>query len=121
MYSKFGPFPLATLVDMWSKDGMLKIAEGDINVGDTNSFISFVSDVSEEVSVQLHSGIMKAARRMLLDEIISGVIPEFFASKKARRHIMREETSKDAKIYSNKEVTYLLDAREFYIMTFSSR
>jgi len=117
---KFGSFPLATLVDMWSKDGMLKIAEGDIKVGDTSSFISFVTDVSEEVCVQLHSGIMKAARRMLLDEIISSVIPEFFASKKARRNIMHEETSKDAKICRNKEVTYLLDVRKFYIMLFSS-
>lgn len=108
MNTKFGPFTLATLVDMWSKDGMLKIAEGNINIEDTSSFISFMSDISEDVSFQLHSGIMKSARRVLLDEIISVTVPELLASKKAMRDATPKENSKVAKLCSINEVKSLL-------------
>ncbi|XP_020268336.1 histone-lysine N-methyltransferase ATXR7 isoform X2 [Asparagus officinalis] len=110
--NKFGPFPLATLVDMWSKDGMLKAAEGNINSEDTSSLVSFISDVSEDVSFQLHSGIMKAARRVLLDEIISSTIPDILASKKAQRHLMREEVSKSVKSSSKKEAKALITRKK---------
>lgn len=118
MDGKFGPFDLATLVDSWSEDGSLKIAGGDVKNEDSNSIISLLTDVSEDVSFQLHSGIMKSARRLLLDEVISSIIPEFFASKKAQRHLRRQETSKDTKISSDNEVTFLLDVTGLCIMIF---
>lgn len=100
--SKLGPFTLATLVDMWSTDRRMDNAEEDINGDDASSVISFISEISEEVSSQLHAGIMKAARRVLLDEIVSNVLREFVASKKVQKHMMRERTTNDAKVCSNK-------------------
>lgn len=64
------------------------------NIDDTGSFSGFISNISEDVSNQLHAGIMKAARRMLLDEIISGVIPEFISLRKAQRSCRPEQNAK---------------------------
>lgn len=40
----------------------------------TSSSPSFLHEICDQVSKQLHLGISKAARRVVLDEIISGVI-----------------------------------------------
>ncbi|KAG1358998.1 histone-lysine N-methyltransferase ATXR7 [Cocos nucifera] len=96
---KFGPFTLASLIDEWSRVSMQTVSDADLkgegtNNDDTSSFSSFISNISEDVSNQLHAGIMKAARRMLLDEIISGVIPEFISLRKAQRSCRPEQNAK---------------------------
>lgn len=97
--NKFGPFTLASLIDEWSRVSVHTVSEADLkgeitNSDDTSSFISFISNISEGVSNQLHAGIMKAARRMLLDEIICSVIPEFISSRKAQRNCRPEQSAK---------------------------
>lgn len=107
MDSKVGPFTLADLVDMWTKDGMLKIADGNVNSEGTRPFVRSISDISEDVCFQLHSGIMKSARRVLLDEVISGTIPELLGSKKPKRDITLKEASTDGTLCPKEEVKYL--------------
>lgn len=51
-------------------------------VGDMGNLIC---EISENISSQLHVGIMKAARRVVLDGIIGNVIAEFVTEKKFRR------------------------------------
>lgn len=50
----------------------------------TNSASNLIGKISEEVSIQLHSGIMKKARRTILNEIINSTILEFVALKKVQ-------------------------------------
>lgn len=104
MGNRLGPFSLATLVEEWSRINCENISENDIkSEGDyaelDNSFMSLLFNSSEEVSIQLHSAIMKAARRVLLDEIFSTIIPEFISTKKAQRHLRAESMDKNAKTY----------------------
>ncbi|XP_042406071.1 histone-lysine N-methyltransferase ATXR7-like isoform X1 [Zingiber officinale] len=102
--NRLGPFSLAILVEEWSRINCENISENDIkSEGDDaeldNSFTSLLFNSSEEVSIQLHSAIMKAARRVLLDEIFSTIIPEFISTKKAQRHLRAESIDKNAKTY----------------------
>ncbi|KAK7412991.1 hypothetical protein VNO78_04796 [Psophocarpus tetragonolobus] len=52
-------------------------------VGDMSNLMS---EISENISSQLHMGIMKAARRVLLDGIIGDMIADFVTEKKQQRH-----------------------------------
>ncbi|XP_073010874.1 histone-lysine N-methyltransferase ATXR7-like [Typha latifolia] len=79
--NKFGPFTLASLIDEWSR-GIMDSSKA-ANDDSTSSLFGFISDISEDISFQLHSGIIKAARRLFIDEIISSIIPNFITSKKA--------------------------------------
>ena len=49
------------------------------------SMVNLICEISEDVSSQLHLGVMKAARRVLLDGVISDIIAEFFTEKKQKR------------------------------------
>lgn len=50
----------------------------------------FVSEISHEVCSQLHMVIMKAARRTLLDEIVSHAISECISKKKDRKKVTNQ-------------------------------
>ncbi|THU50634.1 hypothetical protein C4D60_Mb06t22350 [Musa balbisiana] len=104
--NKIGPFTLASLVEEWSRISNQNVSETDIKSEDTDrdlncSFTRLMSNISEEVSIQLHSVIMKAARRALLDEIFSSVIPEFISSKKAQKYVRPELTHQGTKTYGS--------------------
>ncbi|XP_077231567.1 histone-lysine N-methyltransferase ATXR7-like isoform X2 [Tasmannia lanceolata] len=88
--NKFQPFSLASVINGWSSGRPETFPETEIKCHDTSSLPTFIAKISEEVSVQLHSGIMKAARRVVLDDIISSIIPEFVALKKAQKHLKPE-------------------------------
>ncbi|KAJ1393103.1 SET domain [Sesbania bispinosa] len=66
--NKYGTFLLLSAVNALKGDGSGTICE-----------------ISENVSSQLHMGIMKAARRVVLDGIIGDIIAEFVAEKKQKR------------------------------------
>lgn len=68
----------------------------DIKTNETDSFASVISITSEEVSSQLHLGIIKTARRVVLDEVIGNVIAEFVKEKKAMRHLKHESVNQFA-------------------------
>lgn len=106
MDNKIGPFTLASLVEEWSRISNQNVSETDIKSEDTDrdlncSFTRLMSNISEEVSIQLQSVIMKAARRALLDEIFSSIIPEFISSKKAQKYVRPELTHQGTKTYGS--------------------
>ncbi|KAI3931953.1 hypothetical protein MKW98_012363 [Papaver atlanticum] len=88
---RFEPFTLLSILSTWRTNSSNVVSPENLKNDDT----SFIADVSEEVSTQLHSGIMKAARRVLLDEIISSIVPDFMAMKKAQR-LLEAEARKQA-------------------------
>lgn len=84
------PFTLLSLVNAWKMDTSETLpTTPDAKINETGSSPS-LSEMSKEVSCQLHFGIMKAARRVVLDEIISNVIAEYAATRKARRQLKHE-------------------------------
>ncbi|KAJ4793976.1 histone-lysine N-methyltransferase [Rhynchospora pubera] len=85
--NKCGPLTLATLIE-WSVGGMTNSLTA---VPDKATYMSkFKSDVGKEVSRQLHAGILKSARRFLIDEIIHHVVPDLISAKKTQRELERE-------------------------------
>ncbi|KAK8309345.1 hypothetical protein V6Z12_D02G120100 [Gossypium hirsutum] len=87
---RFRPTQLLSVLNAW-KGGQC-VAENEQELS-----VNFISAISEEVSSDLHSRIMKAARRVMLDEIISTMISEFVAAKKSQRPLMVESYNQDAK------------------------
>ncbi|KAJ6708536.1 HISTONE-LYSINE N-METHYLTRANSFERASE SETD1 [Salix koriyanagi] len=85
--NKFTPLPLLSVINAWRLDKPEYFSMTNANA-ETGSSQSFISVISEEVSSQLHSGILKAARRFALDEIICNVISEFVHTKRAERYLM---------------------------------
>lgn len=91
--SKVKPFILQSMIDSWLTAGPESVSLADAKENETGLLSSFICEVSEEVCSQLHFGIMKAARRVVLDEIISHIIAECVASRKAERHLKIEAVS----------------------------
>ncbi|KAG8654428.1 histone-lysine N-methyltransferase ATXR7 isoform X3 [Manihot esculenta] len=83
--NKFRPLPLLSVINAWRMDKPESVSVSDVKT-ESGLLLSFISEISEEVSCQLHSGIMKAARRVALDGIISNVISEFSNTRKAHRN-----------------------------------
>ncbi|KAK4380664.1 hypothetical protein RND71_002526 [Anisodus tanguticus] len=94
--NKFSPFSLKSLISSWTTatPGAHFLSNPDGH--ETDSLQDFVSEISQEVCSQLHTVIMKAARRTLLDEIVSHAISECISEKKDRK-----------KVTNQKKVTYL--------------
>ncbi|OMO94655.1 hypothetical protein COLO4_16220 [Corchorus olitorius] len=99
--NRFQPTKLLSVLNAWK--GSQFYAAGNEQALSVN----LISEISEEISSELHSGIMKAARRVVLDEIISNIMLEFIAAKKSQRHLMVEslnqyaKTSPDGKMIEN--------------------
>lgn len=108
--NKFGPTTLLSAINLWRTNRPETVHTSDVKVNEAGSSVNFLSGISEEVSTQLHAGLMKATRRVLLDEIISNIISEFVSTKKAQRHLKPDLVNQDAKIYSSggKVVMYTL-------------
>ncbi|CAN6857951.1 unnamed protein product [Brassica oleracea] len=88
--NKLRPITLASLIGVW-RDKC-----GGENCDESMSGVSFISEVSEELSSQLQSGIIKIARRALLDEIISSTISDFLNAKKRDEHLKSDPPSSAA-------------------------
>ena len=95
--SKFRPFNLLSVINTWRTARPGSVSISDVKGKETNALLSFISEISEEVCFQLHSGIMKAARRVVLDEIIRHLIAECRAMKKAQKHLSSEVVNQAAK------------------------
>ncbi|XP_068653115.1 histone-lysine N-methyltransferase ATXR7-like [Aristolochia californica] len=74
-------------------------SESESKFKDANFLPKFFSKVSEEVSVQLHSGIMKTTRRVVLDEIISSIIPDLVTSRKSQQQRKPDSTFQSCKFF----------------------
>ncbi|CAH2079471.1 unnamed protein product [Thlaspi arvense] len=92
--NKLRPITLALLIAVWREKC------GSADCAESVSGVSFISEVSEELSSQLQSGIMKIARRSLLDEIISSVISDFLKAKKRDEHLKSDPPSSSAQVES---------------------
>ncbi|BAT18061.1 Os12g0613200, partial [Oryza sativa Japonica Group] len=103
--SKFGPFTLVSLIDWWS--GGTEHSESSAN--DSGSLNALMDDVVEDISHQLHAGIMKSARKVFIDEIFSSVLPEMIACRKTEKQMAAKRKSQAAKTdnVSNKNALVL--------------
>ncbi|KAK9270249.1 hypothetical protein L1049_025826 [Liquidambar formosana] len=108
--NRFSPITLLSAINAWRTGRIDTVSTSDTKGNETCSLINFISEISEEVSSQLHSGIMKAARRVVLDEIISNIIADFVAMKKSQRHLKLEPVNQAVKTFS-------LDGRTSEIIT----
>lgn len=85
--NKCSPFVLLSAVNAWKTGTFENICRSDSKSDRACSDArSFIYEISEDISSQLHSGVMKTARRVVLDEIISNTIADFVSEKKSRRH-----------------------------------
>ncbi|KAI3735776.1 hypothetical protein L6452_15289 [Arctium lappa] len=89
--SKVNPSILQSIINSWVTAGGERVSVANPKYNDTDFLTGFMYDISEEVCSQLHSGIMKATRKVVLDEIISHIIMECVTAKKADRHLKHEE------------------------------
>ncbi|KAL5206033.1 hypothetical protein ABZP36_034242 [Zizania latifolia] len=104
--SKFGPFTLVSLIDWWS-GGTAEHSESIAN--DCGSLKALMGDIVDDISHQLHAGIMKSARKVLVDEIFSSVLPEMIACRKTEKQMAAKLKSQSAKTdnVSNKKALVL--------------
>ncbi|KAL6623423.1 hypothetical protein ACP70R_033302 [Stipagrostis hirtigluma subsp. patula] len=104
---KFGPFTLVSLIGRWS-GGHAECSGATAN--DSASLNGLLGNLFHDVSHQLHAGIMKSARRVLIDEIFSCVLPDVIASKKTKKELAAKMTNQAAKpdSVSNKKVSALM-------------
>uniref|UniRef100_A0A7N0T053 [histone H3]-lysine(4) N-trimethyltransferase n=1 Tax=Kalanchoe fedtschenkoi TaxID=63787 RepID=A0A7N0T053_KALFE len=75
--NKLNPTPLISILNTW------RCNEG----GNAVSSLDFISCISEQFCADLHSGVMKTSRRVVLDEIIGTIIADFLNDKKNQRHV----------------------------------
>ncbi|XP_021774411.1 histone-lysine N-methyltransferase ATXR7-like [Chenopodium quinoa] len=91
--NKCSPFSLLSLINAWGKDSSTVTASEN-----ETSSLELISGISEEIVSQLHDGIMKAARRIVLDEIIGNVIVDYVATKKAQKQFKNGNSREDLRI-----------------------
>lgn len=72
----------------------------DLKANESSPLLKFISETSEEVSSQLHSGIMKAARKVVFDEIVGNIIADYITMKKTERQIKVEQNNQTTKACS---------------------
>ncbi|XP_062192167.1 histone-lysine N-methyltransferase ATXR7-like isoform X2 [Phragmites australis] len=103
---KFGPFTLVSLIGWWS-GGHAERLEATSN--DSASLNGLMGDIVDDISHQLHAGIMKSARRILVDEIFSCVLPDLIASNKTEKQLaakLKKQATKPDSV-GNKKVPAL--------------
>ncbi|TKY72684.1 Histone-lysine N-methyltransferase ATXR7 [Spatholobus suberectus] len=83
---KYGTFVLLHAVNALKGDISGSICRSGSTSNEVGDMVNLISEMSENISSQLHTGIMKAARRVVLDGIIGDIIAEFVMEKKRKRH-----------------------------------
>ncbi|KAH6764902.1 SET domain protein 25 [Perilla frutescens var. hirtella] len=84
--NKYKRSNLITLLDTWTKAKIGAVTAHNSNDEGTGLTLNLISEISEEVCSQLHSGIMKTARKVLLDEIVSFIISDSLATKRTQKN-----------------------------------
>ncbi|XP_042014413.1 histone-lysine N-methyltransferase ATXR7-like isoform X4 [Salvia splendens] len=84
--NKFKPLNLASLLNTWRKVRIRAVTTYDDNGEGTGLALNLVSEISDEVCSQLHSGIMKTARKVLLDEIVMSIVSDSLAMKRTQKN-----------------------------------
>lgn len=108
---------LLSAINLWRTNRPETFPASDVKINEAGSSVNFLSEISEELSSQLHAGIMKATRRVLLDEIISNNISEFVSTKKAQRHPNVDLVNQHAKsCFSGGKVVMYTIAKELLML-----
>ncbi|XP_011083268.1 histone-lysine N-methyltransferase ATXR7-like isoform X2 [Sesamum indicum] len=95
--NKYKPLDLDSLLNTWRTARHGAVFGHDVNDQLTGSAFNLISEISEEVCLQLHFGIMKTARKVVLDEIVSCIISDSLATKKSNKNHNIEPLIHDAK------------------------
>ncbi|PIN01171.1 Histone-lysine N-methyltransferase [Handroanthus impetiginosus] len=93
--NKNKPLDLQSLLNTWKKT---RVGANDQGVG---TALNLIAEISEEVCSQLHFGIMKTARKVVLDEIVSHIISESPPTKKIYKNHKIEPVIQSAKSFSS--------------------
>ncbi|KAL1321020.1 hypothetical protein AAHE18_14G099100 [Arachis hypogaea] len=83
--NKYGSFLLVAAVNALKGDTSGTICRSGSKNNELGGTVNLICEISEDISSQLHLGVMKAARRVVLDGVISDIIAEFFTEKKHKR------------------------------------
>lgn len=84
---------MLSVINAWKAEGHGGDNSSNAQVGESNSALSFTSDICETFSLQLHGGVMKSARRVVLDEIISNIIADTANMKKVQKNLKLESSN----------------------------
>ncbi|XP_073286262.1 uncharacterized protein [Primulina huaijiensis] len=95
--NRYRPLPLESLLNTWRMAGHGAVSLCDANVQVPGTVSSLISMISEEVCSQLYLGIMKTARKVVLDEIVGCIISEYLATQKIQKDIKAEPVIQLAK------------------------
>ncbi|XP_078443017.1 SET domain protein 25 isoform X2 [Wolffia australiana] len=91
--NKFGPFTLMSMIQKWSRES--EDAINNTNNGENHDFNCFIDRISEDISLQLHSIVMKTTRRIVIDDTVSSMLPEFLASRKIQMQTTPKSSTLD--------------------------
>ena len=127
--NKFEPFTLQSLLNTWGMARGGAVTMSNAESEETDLSVNLISTVFDELCCQLHSGIMKAARRFMLDEIVSHIISDFMATKKVHKqskpeaiHLSIETSASEGKMvwysYAIEEFIFLFLLDEAIIVLF---
>ncbi|KAI3773876.1 hypothetical protein L1987_48415 [Smallanthus sonchifolius] len=98
--NKVMPSNLQSVISSWVTAGRESVTKAISKYNETDFLTDFMYNITEEVCSQLHCGIMRATRKVVLDEIISHVIMEHVTAKRAEKHLKLEEPKKIVKTCS---------------------
>ncbi|KAI3465512.1 hypothetical protein Pfo_022175 [Paulownia fortunei] len=98
---KYKPLDLESLLNTWRTARLGAVSVHDANDQGTGAALNLISDISEEVCSQLHFGIMKTARKVVLDEIVSYIISDSLATKKIQKTHKTEPVIESVKSFSS--------------------
>lgn len=104
---KVAPSNLQSVISSWITSQHESVSKANPNYEETDSLTDFMHNISEEVCSQLHSGIMRATRKLMLDEIISHVITERVTAIKAEKLLKLEESKQMVKTCSLDDITVI--------------
>ncbi|XP_073139885.1 histone-lysine N-methyltransferase ATXR7 isoform X2 [Henckelia pumila] len=95
--NKYRPLPLESLLNTWRMAGLGAVSLCDANVQVSGTVSRLISMISEEVCSQLYLGIMKTARKLVLDEIVGCIISESLATQKTQKDHKAERVIQSAR------------------------
>ncbi|CAL0334913.1 unnamed protein product [Lupinus luteus] len=102
--NKCAPFMLLSVVNAFEGEMSGTICRSGSKNNEVGGRVNIICEISENISSQLHLGVMKAARRVVLDGIIGDIIAEFVTEKKRMKHKLEssEQASETCMLESKK-------------------
>ncbi|CAJ1975925.1 unnamed protein product [Sphenostylis stenocarpa] len=82
---KYDTFVLLSVINALKGDTSATICRPGSTSNEVGDMVDIISEISENISSQLHMSIMKAGRRVVLDGIIGDIIAEYVTEKKCKR------------------------------------